>query len=350
MKICITGTAGFIGYHVAVKCLNEGHEVYGIDNINNYYDINLKHGRLKELGIDVEDIEYSKTIDSFNFDNFKFYKCDLEDQENLEAFFKKYEIDAICNLAAQAGVRYSLSNPRSYIRSNIDGFMNILEICRNLNISNLSYASSSSVYGLNSNYPFNPSKPVDHPISLYAASKRANELMAHTYSHLFKIKTTGLRFFTVYGPWGRPDMALFLFTQAALDGKAIKIFNNGQMSRCFTYIDDIVDGVYKVINNPANENREWDSYKPNSDSSSAPFLIYNIGNDENVKLMDFIASLENKLGVTIKKEMLPLQAGDVPDTFADISKIVNDLDYNPSTSYEVGISHFVDWYKSFYNQ
>ena len=350
MKICITGTAGFIGFHLALKCLNEGHDVYGIDSINDYYDVNLKYGRLKELGIESANIHSGKLIQSKKYPNFKFYKCLLEDKENLDKFFKTNKIDAICNLAAQAGVRYSLTHPYSYIKSNIDGFLNILEVCRNFKITNLSYASSSSVYGLSKNYPFKSNNPVDHPISLYAASKRSNELMAHTYSHLFNIKTTGLRFFTVYGPWGRPDMALFLFTKAAFDKKRIKIFNNGNMSRCFTYVKDIVDGVYRVILNPAKKDSNWDPEVTKPDSSSAPYVIYNIGNDENVNLMDFIHALEDKLGVEIEKEMLPLQDGDVKDTYADISALKNDLYYTPKTSYKEGISKFVDWYKTFYNK
>ena len=349
MKICITGTAGFIGYHLAIKCINEGHEVFGVDSINDYYDIKLKYGRLLELGIskEISDLELAE---SSKYPNFKFYKCDLADSVGLNSFFKENSFDAVCNLAAQAGVRYSLTHPKSYIKSNIDGFLNILEMCRYYDIENLSYASSSSVYGLNETYPFSSLNSTDHPISHYAATKKSNELMAHTYSHLFNIRTTGLRFFTVYGPWGRPDMALFMFTKAALEGQTIKVFNNGEMSRSFTYIDDIIDGVFKVIMNPATSSSSWDPSKPSLESSSAPYTIYNIGSNENVNLMDFIHALEEKLKVNISKEMLPMQPGDVPKTFADISSISKDLNYNPQTSYVEGISKFVNWYKVFYEK
>ena len=336
MKILVTGTAGFIGSHLALRLLQRGDEVVGLDNINDYYDQNVKYGRLQRAGIidslkEGKDIPYGKLLSSKLYPNYKFIKLNLEDKEAMFELFKTQKFDAVCNLAAQAGVRYSLTNPDAYMYSNIIGFLNILEACRHHEVKNLSYASSSSVYGSNTKLPFSTSDSVDHPISLYAASKKSNELMAHTYSHLFGIKTTGLRFFTVYGPWGRPDMALFLFTKAALEGKAIDVFNNGDMLRDFTYIDDIVEGVVRVIDNPA------DFYK-----------VYNIGNNNPVKLMDFIEAIENKLGIEIEKNFLPLQAGDVPETYADVSDLVQDLGYKPQTPIQEGIDKFVDWYLEFF--
>lgn len=336
MKILVTGTAGFIGSHLALRLLQRGDEVVGLDNINDYYDQNVKYGRLQRAGIidslkEGKDIPYGKLLSSKLYPNYKFIKLNLEDKEAMFELFKTQKFDAVCNLAAQAGVRYSLTNPDAYMYSNIIGFLNILEACRHHEVKNLSYASSSSVYGSNTKLPFSTSDSVDHPISLYAASKKSNELMAHTYSHLFGIKTTGLRFFTVYGPWGRPDMALFLFTKAALEGKAIDVFNNGEMLRDFTYIDDIVEGVVRVIDNPA------DFYK-----------VYNIGNNNPVKLMDFIEAIENKLGIEIEKNFLPLQAGDVPATYADVSDLVEDLGYKPQTPIQEGIDKFVDWYLEFF--
>ena len=353
MKILITGTAGFIGSHLALKLLQRGDEVVGLDNINDYYDQNVKYGRLQRSGIlenleAGESIEYNKLLVSSSYPNYKFIKMNLEDRDNLEKLFKEEKFDAVCNLAAQAGVRYSLTNPQAYIDSNIVGFTNILECCRHNNVKNLSYASSSSVYGLNEALPFSTSHNVDHPISLYAASKKSNELMAHTYSHLFGIQTTGLRFFTVYGPWGRPDMALYLFVKAALEGKTIDVFNNGDMLRDFTYIDDIVDGVTRVIDNPSNANINWNSKKPDPSTSSAPYKIYNIGNNNPVKLMDFIKAIENKIGKKIEKNMMPIQPGDVPATFADVTDLVENLDYKPETSVQEGINRFVDWYSEFF--
>jgi UDP-glucuronate 4-epimerase len=336
LKILVTGTAGFIGSHLALRLLQRGDEVVGLDNINDYYDQNVKYGRLQRAGIidslkEGKDIPYGKLLSSKLYSNYKFIKLNLEDKEAMFELFKTQKFDAVCNLAAQAGVRYSLTNPDAYMYSNIIGFLNILEACRHHEVKNLSYASSSSVYGSNTKLPFSTSDSVDHPISLYAASKKSNELMAHTYSHLFGIKTTGLRFFTVYGPWGRPDMALFLFTKAALEGKAIDVFNNGEMLRDFTYIDDIVEGVVRVIDNPA------DFYK-----------VYNIGNNNPVKLMDFIEAIENKLNKKIEKNFLPLQAGDVPATYADVSDLVEDLGYKPQTPIQEGIDKFVDWYLEFF--
>ena len=347
MKILVTGTAGFIGFHLANRLLARGDEVVGLDNINDYYDVRVKYGRLKEAGID-EEIEYNKLIDSNKYPNYKFIKLNLEDKENLDKLFENEKFDAVCNLAAQAGVRYSLTNPMAYMDSNIIGFMNILEGCRNFNVKNLSYASSSSVYGLNEKQPFSTHDSVDHPISLYAASKKSNELMAHTYSHLFGIQTTGLRFFTVYGPWGRPDMALFLFTKAIFEDKPIDVFNYGEMERDFTYIDDIVEGVIRVIDNPAKPNKNFDKKNPDPSTSSAPYKVYNIGNNAPVKLMDFITALEKKIGKTAKKNMLPIQPGDVPSTYADVTDLIEDLGYKPNTSIEEGISNFVDWYKEFF--
>ena len=334
MKILVTGTAGFIGFHLAKKLLERGDEVVGVDNINDYYDVNLKYGRLKELGINPTKIEENQPVASTIFPKHTFIKLDLADKDQMEALFKKEPFDAVCNLAAQAGVRYSLENPYAYIESNIQGFMNILEGCRQNGIKNLSYASSSSVYGLNKEQPFKTSDHVDRPISIYAATKKSNELMAHTYSHLFGISTTGLRFFTVYGPWGRPDMAPMLFADAILHDRAIKIFNNGDMSRDFTYIDDIVDGCIKVIDNP----NEKDLYQ-----------IYNIGNNAPVQLMDFIKALENSLGREAKKEYLPMQPGDVKSTYADVSGLMNDFDYKPNTSIQEGVDKFAQWYRAFYH-
>ncbi|HLD22670.1 MAG TPA: NAD-dependent epimerase [Sulfuricurvum sp.] len=353
MKILITGTAGFIGSHLAAKLLERGDEVIGLDNINDYYDQNVKYGRLQRGGIietlsDGKEIPYNILLTSKLQPNYKFIKLNLEDKEAMNTLFETEKFDAVCNLAAQAGVRYSLTNPNAYIDSNIVGFINILEACRHHNVKNLSYASSSSVYGLNEELPFSTNHNVDHPISLYAASKKSNELMAHTYSHLFGISTTGLRFFTVYGPWGRPDMALFLFTKAALEGNAIDVFNNGDMLRDFTYIDDIVEGVIRVIDNPAKSDPLWNGTTGNVSTSSAPYKIYNIGNNNPVKLMDFIIAIENKLGRTIEKNFLPLQAGDVPATYADVTDLVEDLGYKPSTPIQHGIDKFIDWYLDFF--
>ena len=352
MKILITGTAGFIGSHLAIKLLERGDEVVGLDNINDYYDQNVKYGRLQRSGIieDLEDgehIKYNELLTSSKYLNYKFIKLNLEDKENIDKLFEKEKFDKVINLAAQAGVRYSLTNPTAYIDSNIVGFLNILEACRHNNIKGLSYASSSSVYGLNKAQPFSTSSSVDHPMSLYAASKKSNELMAHTYSHLYNIPTTGLRFFTVYGPWGRPDMALYLFTKAIIEDKPIDVFNYGEMQRDFTYIDDIVEGIIRVNDNPPKGDLEWEQH-PNPSTSLAPYKIYNIGNNNPVKLMDFIEALEKKLGKTANKNMLPIQAGDVPSTYADVSDLIDDLGYKPETSIEDGINNFVDWYVDFF--
>jgi UDP-glucuronate 4-epimerase len=336
MKILVTGTAGFIGFHLAKQLLNQGHKVVGLDCINDYYDVNLKYARLLETGIKKESIAYNKIIQSALFENYTFVQLKLEDRANMAQFFAQNQFDAVCHLAAQAGVRYSLENPHAYIESNLVGFLNILEGCRNSDIKNLSYASSSSVYGANAKLPFSTDDNVDHPVSLYAATKKSNELMAHTYSHLYGIATTGLRFFTVYGPWGRPDMAPHLFTTAISNQKPIKLFNYGDMKRDFTYIDDIVDGVVRVIENPPVE--------PNP-----LYKIYNIGNSQPVSLMDFIAEIEKNVGIEAIKELLPMQPGDVPATWADVSDLTNNLGYRPKTPLNVGIKHFVEWYKGFYN-
>ena len=332
MKILVTGTAGFIGYHLAKKLLERGDEVIGLDSINDYYDVNLKYARLNELGIDKDELEDNKLLQSSTYPKHKFIKANLEDSEIVNKLFEEEKFDAVCNLAAQAGVRYSIENPHAYIQSNIVGFMNILEACRNFDVKNLSYASSSSVYGLNKSQPFKTTDKTDTPISLYAATKKSNELMAHTYSHLYGVQTTGLRFFTVYGPWGRPDMAPMLFADAITNDRAIKVFNHGKMSRDFTYIDDIVDGIIKVIDNPSDYN------------------IYNIGNNAPLSLMEFIQTLEEALGKEAEKNFMDMQDGDVVSTYADVSGLMKDFDYKPDTKLADGISEFVKWYKEFYGK
>jgi UDP-glucuronate 4-epimerase len=349
MKILVTGTAGFIGFHLAQQLLARGDEVVGLDNINDYYDPALKYGRLAESGIAKEVIAEGQLTGSSIHPNYRFIKLDLQDKDGIDRLFQQEKFDAVCHLAAQAGVRYSLENPYAYVHSNITGFMNILEACRHFKVINLSYASSSSVYGLNESYPFSTSDNVDHPVSLYAASKKSNELMAHTYSHLFGIRTTGLRFFTVYGPWGRPDMALFLFTRAALEGKPIDVFNHGEMQRDFTYIDDIVDGVVRVIDHPATAVADWDAVSADPATSSAPYRVYNIGNSKPVRLMAFIEAIERATGRLIEKRLLALQPGDVPSTYADVTALGQDLGYRPSTDIDHGIGEFVRWYRSFYS-
>lgn len=349
MKILVTGTAGFIGFHLANRLINRGDEVVGLDAINDYYDVRLKYGRLENTGIAKEGIAYNKMVQSSKFPNYRFIQLNLEDRENINKLFETEKFDKVCNLAAQAGVRYSLTNPQAYIDSNIVGFVNILEACRHNNIKHLAYASSSSVYGLNEQQPFSTDQNVDHPISLYAASKKSNELMAHTYSYLFNIPTTGLRFFTVYGPWGRPDMALFLFTKAIYEGKAIDVFNHGKMERDFTFVADIVEGVVRVIDNPPTENKSRSGLNSDPSKSQAPYKIYNIGNSSPVRLMDFIDALEKAIGKVAAKNFLPLQQGDVLSTWADVSDLIIDLGYKPNTSVEEGISHFVKWYQEFYN-
>ena len=348
MKILVTGTAGFIGYHLAKKLLERGDEVVGLDNINDYYDVNLKYGRLKELGIEKEDVKEKEFATSSIYTKHKFIKLDLADREGMENLFKEEKFDAVMHLAAQAGVRYSIENPHAYIESNVVGFLNILEGCRHGGVKNLSYASSSSVYGLNQSQPFKTTDKTEHQVSLYASTKKSNEMMAHTYSHLYGIQTTGLRFFTVYGPWGRPDMAPILFTDAILNDRAIKVFNNGKMSRDFTYIDDIVDGIIKVVDNPAKSNENWDPQDPEISSSSAPYKLYNIGNNAPLPLMEFIETLENALGKVAEKNFMPMQDGDVVSTYADVGGLIQDFDYKPDTKLADGIGEFVKWYKEFY--
>jgi len=335
MKILVTGTAGFIGYYLVEKLASLDHYVIGIDNINNYYDINLKYARLQRSGIKTDKIEYGIKIQSTALPTYSFVKLDLTDRESLFALFAKEQFDCICNLAAQAGVRYSLENPYSYIDSNIQGFINILEAARQFNIRHLVYASSSSVYGINKKVPFSESDKADCPASLYAASKKANELMAYSYANLYKIPCSGLRFFTVYGPLGRPDMAYFLFTNAITEGKSIDVYNNGDMLRDFTYIDDIVDGITKAIERP-----------PKTSDSLIPYKLYNLGNNNPVKLLDFIEVLEKHLGKRANKNFLPMQPGDVPVTMADIEFTKQELSWQPKTSIEEGLKKFVVWYKS----
>lgn len=349
MKYLITGVAGFIGFHVCKRLLEENTdiEVVGIDNLNSYYDVNLKYGRLQELGIDNQ-IEKNKFKESSFSTSFRFIQLDLVDNDSIQKLFEKEKFDIVINLAAQAGVRYSINNPHAYIKSNVEGFLNILEGCRHNCIKHLVYASSSSVYGLNGKVPFSENDSIAHPVSLYAATKKANELMAHSYSHLYQIPSTGLRFFTVYGPWGRPDMSPFLFTDAILNNRPIKIFNNGNMLRDFTYIDDIVDGIIKVIYHTPSAIIHWDSNNPDPGSSSAPYRVYNIGNSKPIQLMDFINAIENEIGVESKKEFLPMQQGDVFQTYADTNALHNDLGFMPKTDLTEGVKKTVEWYRSFY--
>ena len=346
MKILITGTAGFIGFHLATRLTEMGADVVGLDNVNDYYDVELKYGRLKESGI--SDVQYGKPIKSQRFGNYTFVKLDLTDKESLDKLFKQEKFDAVCHLAAQAGVRYSLVNPYSYIDSNIYGFLNILEACRQFGVENLCFASSSSVYGLNKKQPFSEKHNVDHPVSLYAATKKSNELMAHTYSYLYGIRATGLRFFTVYGPWGRPDMALFKFVKNILEDKPIDVYNYGKMERDFTYIDDIIEGVVRVIRKPAVPNRGWNPYSPDPSSSLAAYKIYNIGYNSPISLKRFIEIIEKNLGKKAKKNLLPMQPGDVESTHADVSSLIDELGYKPQTPPEVGIKKFIEWFKWFY--
>jgi UDP-glucuronate 4-epimerase len=348
MKLLITGTAGFIGYHLAKRMLARGDEVVGLDSINDYYDPGLKYARLADCGISEGDIREGALARSAAFPNYRFIKCPLDRKERIDGLFDEEGFDAVCNLAAQAGVRHSLKEPRTYIDSNIVGFLNILEACRRVPVKHLVYASSSSVYGLNASMPFSASQNVDHPVSLYAATKKANELMAHSYSHLFGIPTTGLRFFTVYGPWGRPDMALFLFTKAILAGLPIELNNGGDMKRDFTYVDDIVEGIVRVLDSPPSGEAEWRAEDPDPARSSAPYRVYNIGRGAPVPLTAFIDALEAALGKKAVRRMMPLPPGDVPATWADTSELERDFGYRPSIGVEIGIGKFVEWYRSFY--
>jgi len=331
-KIIVTGSSGFIGYNLSKRLLNEGHQVIGIDNMNDYYSVELKKSRLEKL----------------THDNFEFNQIDLENLDAVNDVFERNKPDIVINLAAQAGVRYSLENPHAYINSNIVGFTNILEASRHFKIEHLIYASSSSVYGANTTKPFSTSDNIDHPLSLYAATKKSNELMAHTYSHLYNIPTTGLRFFTVYRPWGRPDMALFLFTDAIVNDKLIDVFNHGDMLRDFTYIDDIVESITRLLDHPAKPNPDWSGANPDPSSSNAPYKVYNIGNNSPVRLMDFIEAIENKLGKTAKKNFMDLQPGDVPETYANVEDLYRDINFRPQTSIQDGINNFVDWYLDYY--
>ncbi|MBL4659118.1 MAG: NAD-dependent epimerase [Alcanivoracaceae bacterium] len=332
MTILVTGAAGFIGSHVSQYLLSRGDTVVGLDNLNDYYDVGLKQSRLAKLA----------------HEKFTFIQLDIADKDAVDAIFKKYAIKKVVNLAAQAGVRYSIENPWDYLNSNLTGFLSIIEACRHNKIEHLVYASSSSVYGANTNLPFRVEDNVDHPLSFYAATKKSNELMAHCYSHLYKLPTTGLRFFTVYGPWGRPDMALFLFTKNILAKKPIQVFNYGNHSRDFTYIDDIVEGIIRVLDKTPQVNRDYDFSQANPAASSAPYRVYNIGNNDPVKLMDYINAIENALGMKAEIELLPLQKGDVPDTEADVSTLIADVGFKPSTSVQDGINKFIKWYRKYY--
>lgn len=336
MRILVTGAAGFIGFHLAVKLLRQGHQVFGLDNLSDYYDVKLKTDRLENISAMPE------------AQHFRFYKIDMADANALERVFEENRPQYVVNLAAQAGVRHSLVNPASYIRSNLAGFGNLLECCRHARVDHLVFASSSSVYGLNAARPYSTRQNVDHPASLYAATKKSNELMAHSYSHLFKFPCTGLRFFTVYGPWGRPDMALYLFTDAILKGKPIKVFNNGRLRRDFTYIDDIVEGVCRILDRPAAPNPDFDPAAPDPATSSAPWRIYNIGNNTTVELGDFISTLEDALGKKATLEMLPMQPGDVESTWADVEDLERAVNFRPHTPLKDGIASYVKWHKAYY--
>jgi UDP-glucuronate 4-epimerase len=333
LRLLVTGAAGFIGMHVCKRLLGRGDSVVGLDNLNDYYDVSLKEARLAQLT---------------EKERFSFVRLDLADREGMTALFARERFDVVVNLAAQAGVRYSLVNPHAYVEANLVGFMNVLEGCRHHAVKHLVYASSSSVYGANTALPFSVHDNVDHPLSLYAASKKANELMAHTYSALFGLPTTGLRFFTVYGPWGRPDMSLFMFTKKILEGEPIDVFNYGNHRRDFTYVDDIVEGVIRTLDHVATPDPDWRSDAPDPATAAAPYRLYNIGANAPVPLMDFIGALEECLGLEAKKNFLPLQAGDVPDTYADVSALVADVGYKPATPIKVGIANFVSWYKEYY--
>ncbi len=349
MKILVTGTAGFIGFHLVRKLLEERHEVIGLDQINDYYDINLKYGRLRVTGIEMAELPWNVPVQSVTLTGYRFYRMNLEDREAVMQLFERERPDRVIHLAAQAGVRYSLTHPDVYLDSNIYGFLSILEACRHYPVGHLVYASSSSVYGLNKSMPFSEKHPVDHPVSLYAATKKSNEMMAHTYSSLFGLPVTGLRFFTVYGPWGRPDMALFLFTRNILAGKPIDIYNYGEMERDFTYVDDIVNGITAVLALPPEPSDRWDALHPDPSTSSAPYRILNIGNSHPVKLMDFVKALEGSLGKKAILHKMPIQPGDVPATWADVSALRELTGYQPQTTVEQGIKRFTEWYLEYYS-
>jgi UDP-glucuronate 4-epimerase len=347
-KVLITGTAGFIGFHLAKRLLKEGYEVTGLDCINDYYDVNIKYARLKELGIDRETIPYHEPIPSNKYPTHKFIRLKLEDKDSIYKLFDKEKFDTVVHLAAQAGVRYSIENPWAYIESNIIGHLSILEACRNFPVGHLVFASSSSVYGSNEKMPLSVSDNVDHPISLYAATKKSDELMSHVYSALYDVPVTGLRFFTVYGPWGRPDMALFKFTKAMLAGKPVEIYNYGKMVRDFTYVDDIVEGIIRVTKKPPEKNPGIDRQHPDPSTSAGRYRICNIGNSNPVNLEEFINAIEKELGITAKREYLPMQPGDVPVTYADVTALEKEFGYKPETTVAQGIHEFVKWYREFY--
>jgi len=349
MKVLITGSAGFIGYHMVKRLLKEEEiQIVGIDNVNNYYDPNLKLGRLKDCGITLETIKENIPLQSAIYPEYSFIKIDIRNKSEVINLFREYNFDAVIHLAAQAGVRYSLEAPSDYITSNVDGFLNILEAVREHPVGHLIYASTSSVYGLNTTIPFQVNHHTDHPVSLYAATKKSNEMMAHSYSHLFGIPMTGLRFFTVYGPWGRPDMALFKFVSSMIKNQPIEVYNFGKMKRDFTYVADIVENIFRLIGHPPLINNEWDSKSPDPSTSSAPYRLLNIGNSSPVSLIEFIEALEECLEMRADKKLMPLQPGDVVDTWADIEPLIKITGFRPQTSVKEGVKNFVDWYKEFY--
>ncbi len=350
LKVLVTGSAGFIGMHTALRLLKEGYDVVGLDNINDYYAVQLKWDRLRETGIDSEKISDGKMVSSTKHSNYRFIKMDLADRAGILKLFADEKFDYVINLAAQAGVRYSIENPYVYAESNVTGFLNLLEGCRQNKVKHLVYASTSSVYGLNTDTPFSEETPTEHPMSLYAATKKANEMMAHSYSHLFGIPTTGLRFFTVYGPWGRPDMALFLFTDAIIHDKPIKVFNGGDMLRDFTFVDDIVEGIALSMARPAEPDPSWDGANPNIPTSSAPYRVFNIGNSKPVRLTSYIEEIERSLGKPAIKQMMPMQPGDVPATHADVSALSEWAGYKPTVSIETGVKQFTEWYLKYYGE
>ncbi len=349
MKILVTGAAGFIGFHMARRMTREGHEVVGLDNMNDYYSPNLKYARLQELGIDKQDVELGKVTENKRGASFRFFKSDLEEKENIDRLFEQEAFEGVIHLAAQAGVRYSIKNPYEYIGSNVTGFLNILEAMRHNPVEHFVFASSSSVYGANTKVPFSVSDNVDHPVSLYAATKKSNELMAHTYANLYDIPTTGLRFFTVYGPWGRPDMAYYLFTDAIVNGNPIKVFNHGEMERDFTYVQDIVEGIFRLIPKPPEGDETWSGEDPDPSSSFAPYRLFNIGNSNPVNLMKFIEEIENQLGIEAQKDMMDIQPGDVPVTWANVEDLYSYINFRPQVGLEEGIGAFVAWYREYNN-
>ncbi|MBP3193821.1 NAD-dependent epimerase [Natronogracilivirga saccharolytica] len=350
MNVLVTGTAGFIGYHTVNKLLSSGYRVTGLDHLNTYYDVNLKYDRLRETGIDPESLNTGEVAASATNDNYRFVRMDLQDKEQIFNLFESEKFDVVINLAAQAGVRHSLTHPQEYIDYNITGFLNILEACRFHPVRHLIYASSSSVYGMNTRMPFSVRQNVDHPVSLYAATKKSNELMAHTYAHLFGVPSTGLRFFTVYGPWGRPDMALFLFTKAILEGKPIDIYNHGKMERDFTYVDDIVESISRLVPKEPSGSNTWSGDQPDPASSTAPYQLFNIGHNSPVSLMDFIREIERAIGKEAVKNYMDMQPGDVPKTWADVSDLYDYIDYSPQIGIREGISNFINWYRSYYRK